>query len=413
MADPRIPIYREAVLAMAQGVFQVRVPADDRDDVGRLGEAILTLSESLNRKFRELRQLAQIAERVNTGVILDEVLNHVYDAFRGVLPYDRIGFSLLEDEGRMVRAIWARTDSAVIELPKGYVAPMEGSSLQGIVESGQPRVLNDLTAYLREHPKSESTRRVVAEGVRSSLTCPLIAMGKPVGFMFFSSCTPGIYAQVHVDLFCQIAGQLAHIVEKARLYGELLETQRQLAAANRVLERLASMDGLTGLPNRRYFDATLDREWRRLQRVGRPLALIAMDIDHFKAYNDTYGHAKGDDCLKALSAAIRDSLQRGGDFVARCGGEEFVAVLADTDAEGGRRTAERLCEHVAALRIPHRGHEGADWVTVSAGVAATVPDSRTNAEALMQAADRALYAAKHAGRNRVALGSIPDVDPAA
>jgi hypothetical protein len=109
------------------------------------------------------------------------------------------------------------------QLEPGYSAPLKGSSLEAIIETGQPRILNDLKAYLEENPESESTKRIVAEGVRSSLTCPLIAMGKPVGFMFFSSKEPHTYKDIHVELFQQIAGQLAMIVEKSRLYQRLVE----------------------------------------------------------------------------------------------------------------------------------------------------------------------------------------------
>lgn len=400
MVDARIPQYRDATLEMARGRFNVRVPVVPPDEVGMLGEAILELGTALERKFSEVRQMLRVTEQVNTGVMLDEVLTHIYASFRTLLPYDRIGCSLLEDGGRTLRAVWSRTDSESPGIPVGYAAPMEGSSLQEILDTGRPRVLNDLAAYLADHPKSDATRRVVEEGIRSSLTCPLVATGKPVGFMFFSSRTVGCYADAHVDLFCQLAGHVATIIEKARLYEQLLDAQRHLEAANRVLDRLASIDGLTGLPNRRYFDEHVERERRRMQRVGRTLALVMIDIDHFKPYNDTYGHLQGDDCLKRIASVIRDNLQRASDFVARYGGEELAVVVSDVEGDDALRAAEMLRARVEALALPHASGVGG-LVTISAGVTAAVPTHGMTVDWLIRSADRALYQAKREGRNRV------------
>jgi len=223
MVDPRISKYRDAVVALKEGRFRIQVPVEPEDEVAQLGKALLDLDRSLERRFEELRTLVRVTEGINAGLILDDVLNQVYDWFHQIIPYDRIGFSLLEESGQVVRARWARSEAMEMRIEQGYEARLEGSSLQQIIETGRPRILNDLEAYLRDHPQSESTRRIVAEGMRSSLTCPLIAMGKPIGFMFFSSMKPNTYQNVHVHLFQQLAGQLAMIVEKGRLYQQLVD----------------------------------------------------------------------------------------------------------------------------------------------------------------------------------------------
>ncbi len=230
--DRRILAYRDAAVALRLGRFPVHVPLEGSDEIARLGAEIKELAETIERKFREISELAKVTERVNAGLILDQVLDYVYVSFRSIIPYDRIGFSLLEDDGRLLRAFWARSEAPILRITKGYSALMEGSSLQTVLETGRPRILNDLVAYLRDHPASESTRLIVDEGVRSSLTCPLINDGKPIGFIFFSSFEPETYKDVHVELFLQIAGQLAAIVEKSRLYKELLELNE---AKNRFL----------------------------------------------------------------------------------------------------------------------------------------------------------------------------------
>jgi signal transduction histidine kinase len=222
MVDARILQYRDAAIAMKNGQFDLKVP-DGKDEIGQLGQALADLGNVLAKQLDQLRTLVTITAQINAGLTLDEVLNQVYESFRSVIPYDRIGFSLLEEDGEIVRARWARSDAPEVKLPIGYSASLAGSSLQQIVETGQPRILNDLEAYLQEHPDSSSTRLIVAEGMRSSLTCPLVAMGKPIGFMFFSSMQPNTYRDAHVELFLQIAGQLAVIVEKGRLYQQLVE----------------------------------------------------------------------------------------------------------------------------------------------------------------------------------------------
>lgn len=230
--DLRIRAYRDAAVALRLGNFPVHVPLEGSDEISRLGAEIQHLAETIERKFREISELSRVTARVNAGVLLDQVLDHVYVSFRSIIPYDRIGFSLLEDGGKVLRAYWARSEAPVLRIGKGYAAPMEGSSLQTVLETGRPRILNDLVAYLRAHPASESTRLIVDEGVRSSLTCPLVNDGKPVGFIFFSSFEADAYRDAHVELFLQIAGQLAAIVEKSRLYKELLELNE---AKNRFL----------------------------------------------------------------------------------------------------------------------------------------------------------------------------------
>lgn len=226
MTDPRIRKYREAALAMKDGRFQVDVPIGVEDEVAELGKALRELGVVLERKFGEIRTLVKVTERINAGLVLDQVLNHVFDSFRPIIPYNRIGFSLIDDGDQVVRARWARSDASDMVITSGYEAPLKGSSLENIIQTGQPRILNDLEAYLAEHPQSESTKKILQEGMRSSLTCPLIAMGKPIGFMFFSSMEPNTYRDMHVEIFLQIAGQLAVIVEKGRLYQELLELNK-------------------------------------------------------------------------------------------------------------------------------------------------------------------------------------------
>ena len=166
------------------------------------------------------------------------------------------------------------------------------------------------------------------------------------------------------------------------------------------LSHLALTDGLTDVPNRRSFDERLEREWRRGLRSDRPLSLIMIDIDHFKEFNDHYGHPAGDECLRCVARIIDDTLDRPGDMVARYGGEEFACILPETNQGGATGLAERLRMAVAGAEIVHEASTTYPFVTISVGVATLVPDYIRKASILIEMADDALYSAKKGGRNR-------------
>jgi diguanylate cyclase (GGDEF)-like protein len=167
-----------------------------------------------------------------------------------------------------------------------------------------------------------------------------------------------------------------------------------------LLESLASIDGLTDIPNRRALDQALDQEWRRASRAGAPMAVIILDVDYFKRYNDRFGHAAGDECLRKVARTLTAALLRPADLAARYGGEEFAAVLPETQLEDAGQVAERIRVGVADLALPHPDSEAAPVVTVSLGVAATWPEPNRTLQELVEKADRLLYEAKSSGRNR-------------
>jgi two-component system cell cycle response regulator len=168
-----------------------------------------------------------------------------------------------------------------------------------------------------------------------------------------------------------------------------------------VLSSMALIDGLTGIANRRSFDSFLTIEWRRASRNRMPLSLILCDVDFFKAYNDTYGHQAGDECLQKVASTISTTANRPTDFVARYGGEEFGMILPDTNASGAVVVAETVRRRVQGQKIPHCASKNNGYITISLGVATIIPTQHTNVPRLLEAADRALYEAKSAGRNQV------------
>jgi diguanylate cyclase (GGDEF)-like protein len=185
-----------------------------------------------------------------------------------------------------------------------------------------------------------------------------------------------------------------------------VRTHVELKRRGDLLETLSMRDGLTGIANRRRFNDCLCRAWRQAVRNATPLCLIMADIDCFKDYNDTYGHLAGDECLRAVASSLAGVLKRPGDLAARFGGEEFVMVLEETDLTGGLHLAEAMRTAVKDLGLEHNGSSVCPVVTITLGVASTVPKAGSSAENLLCLADRKLYEAKLAGRDRV-LGIQP------
>ena len=182
---------------------------------------------------------------------------------------------------------------------------------------------------------------------------------------------------------------------------ERKKTEEKLHALQKELEALSFKDGLTGIANRRLFDASLEREWDTARDSQQPLSLILLDVDLFKQYNDLYGHLQGDRCLTDIAQTLGLAAVGPRDVVARFGGEEFVILLPETDAQGARRVAERCQRLIDKLAIPHKQSPHGESVTLSLGVGTIVPGEGSTASAFLQAVDQRLYAAKQKGRNRV------------
>ena len=183
-------------------------------------------------------------------------------------------------------------------------------------------------------------------------------------------------------------------VVKARI-----RVHMQLKRQSRLLENLVFLDALTEIPNRRALDQTFAQEWARSLRSGSPLSYILIDIDLFKQFNDHYGHGSGDECLARLAKALHGCVQRPGDCLGRYGGEEFAAILANTDMDQALQVAQNFHACVAALQIPHAHSSVSEFVTISIGVATTHPVADQDLQMLSETADRMLYAAKNEGKN--------------
>lgn len=357
------------------------------------------LEHRVDERTGELSMIYGLIAYVNEAMTMEDVLDHIYTSLMRVVPYERIGLALVK--GERLEAVWSRHGGESGEgISSGYSIALEGSRLEALLKSGKPRVISDLRRYLEDHPDSESTAMMIQSGFLSSLTCPLRSRGRGMGFLFFTSRRPDTYTQDHVRFLMLIADQLSLIIEKSALHDEQLRLKTSLEEANIELESLARIDALTGLANRRELDAALDHEWRRAIRNRSPISFIMLDIDFFKAYNDSQGHLQGDECLRRIADCLRQGIRRANDFVARYGGEEFGIVLPECPKSSARAILESIRVDIEKLAIPHESSP-IGIVTVSGGCATAVPELGVRPEELVRIADRALYQAKAQGRNCV------------
>ncbi|TAG91486.1 MAG: diguanylate cyclase [Oscillatoriales cyanobacterium] len=301
-----------------------------------------------------------------------------------------------------------------------------GAGLPGVVwNTGYPQWITDIVKdgnFVRSHLAAKA-------GLSSAFGFPIRASGQIVGVMTFFCRTKQPSDEDLLQMMAAVGSQLGQFVKRKYAEKELQEaeasirslyeqekrqskklvqqnvalekTKLELEAANRALQRLASVDGLTQIANRRCFDKTLQSEWLRMGRNQEPISLILLDLDFFKFYNDHYGHQGGDECLKKVAEILDRNAQRGGDLSARYGGEEFAVILSQTDATGAMRVAELIRSDLKDQEIPHALSKVNKRVTASIGIASAVPNPELSVEWLIGEADRSLYQAKLEGRDRI------------
>ncbi len=358
------------------------------------------------QKERELL-MATITQHIRQSLDLGEVLNTTVNEVRQFLQADRV----------MIVRFYActgchgaapATGAVTVESVAPNCRPMLGETLEKFcfdefyIEAYQHRAIRPIADVSAADLPQYQIDLLAQFEVRAYLVVPLVQGEELWGLLMAHQCSPRQWMQLEVELLSNLAAQLAIAIKQAELY-------QQLQAANLKLERLATLDELTQLANRRRFDQYLEMEWRRQAREQTPMSLILCDIDSFKSYNDTYGHPGGDECLRQVAGAIGSSVDRPADLVARYGGEEFAVILPNTAMGGAELVAEHIQIKIAALQLPHAGSQVSEYVTVSLGVASMVPTAESAPSILIAAADRALYQAKGLGRDRI---QVYQPDPA-
>ncbi|WP_406699120.1 diguanylate cyclase [Singulisphaera sp. Ch08] len=265
----------------------------------------------------------------------------------------------------------------------------------GLVESICGPGANYLEVCERASGPCSEEAHAVAHGIRA------VSQGRVPDFQLEYPCHSTVeYRWFSVRVTRFVIDSEVHVVATHDNITEKKLTEIRLLEANRLLGAQAMTDGLTGVANRRHFDLTLAREWKRHSRSRSPLSLLLLDIDYFKRYNDSCGHLAGDDCLKEIARTIQSAAGRPGDLVARYGGEEFAVILAETDHAGSLAMANLVVEGLRLKRLPHPDSGAGPFVSMSIGCSTILPPQRGLVSEILVRADRALYQAKEEGRDR-------------
>ncbi|MGK7943730.1 MAG: diguanylate cyclase [Microcystaceae cyanobacterium] len=352
--------------------------------------AYTQLEAELKQQISRERLVMDISKRIRQSLKLEEILNQTASEVRHFLNTDRVILYRFNQDWSGKVVIESLATGMMSIIGETIDDPCFRQNYVKFYRQGRVRAIEDIQqAGLAECHVNLLTRY----NVKANLVVPIVYEDKIWGLMIAHHCrSPRHWSSSDIQLLNELGIQVAIAIHQA----ELVESLEQ---SNLQLQELSCRDSLTQIANRHLFDEYLAKEWQRLMRSQDPLSLILCDVDHFKLFNDTYGHPAGDSCLRDVAQVMNNCVFRAADLVARYGGEEFAVILPQTEAEGAMCVAEAIRKRVMELRIPH-AHSAYQYVTLSLGIATLVPISAVSPQALIVAADEALYKAKATGRNQ-------------
>ncbi len=395
-------VYRDRQIRWLSARGQV---FDDGEHAPRLAGVTLDISgqkraeAEIKLQSQRERLVAEIAQRIRHLLDLDSILEQTVTSVRAFIEADRV--IVIQCQADMSGEVIQESCSEVYPSMLGWTLrdPWSvGERFLAHYRAGRGLAVENI--YTQNLP-AHQMEFLEYFHVQAEIVVPLLQEQTLWGLLIAHQCrSPRDWCTPDVRLLQNLATQVGIAIQQAKMH-------RELTLANQRLKRMAYLDGLTQVANRRRFEQYLDREWRRMNRENGPISLIMADIDYFKGFNDRYGHQAGDNCLRLVARTLIRAAKRPGDLVARYGGEEFALVLPNTDLKGAESVAEDIRLLVRAHRIPHEASVVAKIVTLSLGVASALPASGGSHASLIKQADDALYVAKNQGRDQVRVASAP------
>ncbi|MFP7297994.1 diguanylate cyclase domain-containing protein [Neobacillus niacini] len=411
-----IIVYQEERIVFANKKFEDLVQASSSEIIGKsiFHYVLPEFHPIVNKRLQELilgkRNLGRVELKIHTPE------NHVLDVeiasssivynnkpavevfIRDVTNRNRLEEELRKNE-ELYRFITENTTDLISYLnPDGTYKYLSPSSLELLGYHHEDLVGRNLYEYLYPEEMEKVTSLVLKADCDLDFASFSHRVRKKDGSF--------IWVETNARTIRNTTRKLEGIVAVSRDISERIEKEKKLQETNMMLKFISNTDGLTGIPNRRYFDERLQEEWKRTKRNKIPFSVIMIDIDYFKKYNDFNGHQAGDDCLRRVAATLKDTLKRPGDFAARYGGEEFVILLPDTDEPGAAHVAARLQENVRILNMPYIPTEQEPTVSISIGFATIIPNEKVKPEDLIKLADDKLYHAKESRMNQFPFNQL-------
>ncbi|SHI05402.1 sensor domain-containing diguanylate cyclase [Clostridium grantii] len=366
--------------------------------------------EELEKAYNNIRIISEIGKNIISTTNIGKILSQIYSHINKLMDSFVFGIGIYDEENQKIYNEFfiednKRQKKRIIDLndPKSYTAWCMRNRKKIFISN------QDLEYKQYVEEKSFYT---LGEKTKSLIYCPLIVEKKLVGVITVQSLKENAFNTNTVDIIEALSSYIAIAIKNAQKSEALSkeikekeEAQTKLVSLNSKLLNLSQIDGLTGVANRRRFDDFLDDVWNICRRKNTVLSVAIIDIDFFKEYNDNYGHILGDYIIKVVAKTLDSTLVRNSDLIARYGGDEFIAVMPDTDIDGIKNICTKMIENINQLNIEHRFSKISNKLTLSIGAACIIPDSDECIEKFLQRADIALYKAKAAGRNRLTIFS--------
>lgn len=364
----------------------------------------------IQRAYDKIRLISEIGKDVTSSLELESVLSSIYTHVNQLMDAYVFGIGLYDQKSGEIDYKMFMAAGKKIEISSVKV-DNENSLAAYCIRKKQDVVINEVSLELDLYVKDSIKVNEEIGVIESIIYTPLYVENEIIGVLTVQSPFKNVYTESKKELLKTSASYLSIALNNSKKSQELkLEIKRreeielELILANKQLSQLSTLDGLTGVANRRKFDESMDLKWTYACDNVKPISLIIIDIDYFKEYNDYYGHLKGDECIKCVANILKKNLRRKGDLLARYGGDEFVIILPETDEKSAYIVSEKLRLNVEISKIAHEKSEISNWVTISMGLCTFRPScDKDGLEKFINRADEALYEAKKRGKNRICV----------